>query len=49
MMLAMHVEQHAAPDFALVEAIVEALDPGRFDQEKVQTGFGAIALDGVDE
>jgi hypothetical protein len=46
---AVHVEQDAAPDFALLKAFVEAINPRRLYQEEIQAGPGAITLDGVDE
>jgi hypothetical protein len=47
--LAVHIEQHAGPNFALQQVFVEQLDPRRLDQEKIQSSFGAKPLDGVDE
>ena len=49
MMLAVHVQEHTGPDAALLELIEERVNPGGFDEEKIQPGFGAQALDGVDE
>ena len=48
-MLAVHVEQRARPDFALGELVAERLDPERFDEEKVQSEFGATLLHAMDE
>src|SRR5262245_48015780 len=49
MMFAVHVEQRARPDLAVLEGFMEWLNPKRFDQEKIQACLGALALNAVDE
>src|SRR5688500_12345538 len=47
--LAVHIEQHAGPDSALVEGLVETVNPKRLDEEKIQPRRDRILLDFVDE
>ena len=48
-MFAVHVQQHARPDFAQLVEDAERLDPERFDEEKIQPALGAMLLDAMDE
>ena len=49
MMLAVHIQEHAGPDFVTGIEIVEAGDPERLDQEEIQAPFRAMTLDPMNE
>ena len=49
MVLAVHVEQSARPDFVAFEGFEERTDPEWFDEKEIEAFFGAAALDAMDE